>query len=132
MTREEFQNLTGIKVDFDEYEAIEQIYYTDASLPKEAFCEWFKQATTTANGYHNLIAAGMKLLTNERDLREAKHEKDELAFFMAEQAEKYSSAELREKAIELLGEKKYICWKLNGKRNLWQLDIDLIKELINQ
>lgn len=70
MTREEFQNLTGIKVDFDEYEAIEQIYYTDANLPKEAFCEWFKHAASTANGYHNLIAAGNKLLTNERDLRE--------------------------------------------------------------
>lgn len=130
MTRKEFQNLTGIRVEVDEYDAIEQIYYTDENLPKEAFCEWFKNATSTANGYHYLIAAGNELLTNGRDLQEARHEKEELAFFMAEQTEKCSSEELREKAIEMLGAKEYILWKLNNKHNLWKLDRELIKELI--
>lgn len=131
MTQEEFQNLTGIKVDFDEFDAINQLYYAERNMSKEAFCEWFKQAASTANGYTILIAAGSELLQGERFRQAVKHEKDELAFFIAEQSEKYSSAELREKAIELLGEKKYICWKLNGKRSLWQRDIDLIKKLID-
>lgn len=131
MTREEFQNLTGITVDLDEYEAIEQIYYADANLPKEAFCKWFKTAAD-ANGYSLIIATGNKLLTNERDLREAKHEKDELAIFIATQAEESSSAALRKKAIELMGEREYITWKIENGKRLWQLDLNLIKELINQ
>lgn len=135
MTREEFQNLTGFTVNPDEYAAIEQLYYLDPNSDKQSFCKTYKNAVSAPNSYSlgkMLHDAGRKLLTNERDLREAKHEIDELAFFMAEQAEKYSSAELREKAIELLGEKKYLCWKLNGKRTLWQADINLIKELINK
>lgn len=131
MTREEFQNLTGITVDLDEYEAIEQIYYADANLPKEAFCKWFKTAAD-ANGYSLIIAAGNKLLTNERDLREAKHERDELAIFIAEQAEESSSSVLRKKAIEMMGERQYISWKIENGKRLWKLDLELIKELINQ
>ncbi len=132
MTQEEFQNLTGIKVDFDEFDAIEQLYYAERNMGKDAFCEWFKQAASSANGYAILTAAGRELLQSERFRKVVKQEREELAFFVAEQAEKCSSAELREKAIEMLGEKKYICWKLNGKRSLWQLDIDLIKKLIDQ
>lgn len=56
----------------------------------------------------------------------------EMTVFIIEQAEKYSSNELREKAIELMGEREYIAYKINHDLNLWQADKNLIIELLNQ
>lgn len=56
----------------------------------------------------------------------------EMLAFIIQQAEQYSSAELREKAIEMMGEREYIAYKINHDLNLWQADKDLIIELLNQ
>lgn len=58
------------------------------------------------------------------------HLREELVTFIIEQAQKCSSTDLREKAIELVGEKAYLTWKLEHKSNMWQLDIDLLVKIL--
>ena len=31
-----------------------------------------------------------------------------------------------------MGAKEYITWKIDNGKNLWQLDLELIKEIINE
>lgn len=59
-------------------------------------------------------------------------EKVELIVFLILQAEKWAATDLREKAIELMGAREYIAYKINHDLNLWQADKDLILELLNQ
>ena len=59
-------------------------------------------------------------------------EKAELTVFLIEQAEKWGATDLREKAIEIMGAKEYIAYKIDHDMNLWQLDKDLIIKLLNQ
>lgn len=68
---------------------------------------------------------------NETMCQEA-DEKIELIVFLIQQAEKWAATDLREKAIELMGAKEYIAFKINHDLNLWQADKDLIVELLNQ
>lgn len=59
-------------------------------------------------------------------------QKAEMTVFLIEQAEKWGATDLREKAIEIMGAKEYIAYKIDHDLNLWQLDKDLILQLLNQ
>ena len=53
-----------------------------------------------------------------------------LTNFLIEQAQKWSATDLREKAIAMVGEKEYIRCKLAMKYNLWELDKELLLEIL--
>ncbi len=59
-------------------------------------------------------------------------QKAEMTVFLIEQAEKWGATDLREKAIEIMGAKEYIAYKIDHDLNLWQADKNLIIELLNQ
>ena len=70
----------------------------------------------------------IRLLQDELD----KHDegKSDIEAFLIWQAEQYMSRDLRAKAIELMGEKDYISYKLNHDIALWDEDKKIIIKLL--
>ena len=56
------------------------------------------------------------------------NDKLNLVIFLIEQAEKWSASDLREKAIEIVGAKKYLSYKITHNMNLWDADKELLIE----
>ena len=55
----------------------------------------------------------------------------ELLCFMIEQSNAYSSTELRAKAIELMGAKEYLRYKLANNLSLWEADRNMLIDSID-
>lgn len=127
MTHAEFENLTGKKIDRDVYESIiEPAYMASSYTDKEKFAiAW------DTTGHFGIIND----LTKQVDgysaaYRQVEKDRRDMGYFLADQAEKWSATDLREKAIEILGEKEYIAYKMMKSYNLWSADRDLILSLI--
>lgn len=129
MTREEYNNRTNADVTEDEFSFINRVYMAAGdNIDKDQFCKDIKKS-----GINPTIASLTERVENSQstieDLARTIHK---LAIFIANQAETTSSTALRKKAIQLLGEREYITWKIETGKSLWQLDLELIKELINE
>lgn len=129
MTREEYNNRTNAEVTEDEFSFINRVYMAAGdSIDKDQFCKDIK-----ASGITPTIASLTENVENAYTaLTEAKSQFRKLAIFIAKQAEECSSTALRKKAIKMMGAKEYITWKIDNGKNLWQLDLELIKEIINE
>lgn len=129
MTREEFNNRTNSNATPDEYSFIERVYMAAGdSLDKGQFCKDFKKSGITpsvATLTENVEAAQALIKVQHKQIQQ-------LAIFIAEQAEETSCGTLRSKAISMMGARTYITWKIENGKRLWKLDLDLIKDLINQ
>lgn len=68
---------------------------------------------------HNLSLMVDKLQEERQDKKVID---DALAYFLLEVSEDYSSPELREKVIEMIGFKAYIDYKFKHGKSIWQLD----------
>lgn len=156
----EFIDRTGFRPTEDYYHTVIEPEYNRSNLDKDAWCKQWKKdggiqqaydamCHQAGNNYCQVLTlqGDVKKLTEENNklkdecnqlnvtkerLDDLLAEKIELTVFIIEQAEKYGSAELREKAIELMGEREYIAFKINHDFNLWQADKNLIVELLNQ
>lgn len=156
----EFIDRTGFRPTEDYYHTVIEPEYNRSDLDKDAWCKQWKkdggiqkaydamcnqagndycQVLTLQGDVNKLTKENNKLKDECNQLNVAKErlddllaEKIELTVFIIEQAEKYGSAELREKAIELMGEREYIAFKINHDFNLWQADKNLILDLLNQ
>ena len=129
MTLQEYNNRTNANATEDEFSFINRVYMAAGdSIDKDQFCKDIKKS-----GINPTIASLTERVENfqstTEDLAKTIHK---LAIFIAEQAEATSSSALRKKAVQMLGEREYINWKIETGKKLWQLDLDLIKELINQ
>lgn len=127
MTQQEFETLTGKKIDADVYRSIvEPAYMASSFSDKQKFAiAW------DTTGHYGLIAD----LTKQVDgysaaFRQMEKDRAEMGYYLADQAEKCSSSDLREKAIEILGEKEYIIYKLKKGYNLWETDRALLISII--
>lgn len=115
--------------------------YNTLSSDFETICERNKnqqnvvrEAREEAFDYRNKFEDVKEKLHNIKaeynDLNDAYNcamsEKNELAYFMLEQSEKSSNAELRAKVIEMIGFKAYIDYKFEHDMCIWQLDRDEI------
>ena len=65
-------------------------------------------------------------------VRELYEERKCLENFLIEQAEKWSALDLREKAITMIGEREYLRRKLAKGYNLWELDKELLDEILRK
>lgn len=79
-----------------------------------------------------LIMENKQLRDEKEDGRQQKQHEMELAVFLIEQAEKWSASDLREKAIEIMGAKQYIEYKIQHEMSLWEDDKQFIIELLNK
>lgn len=128
MTREEYNNRTNADVTEDEFSFINRVYMAAGdSIDKDQFCKDIKTTginPTIASLTEHVESAEAQIVEFKQTLRR-------LAIFIAKQAEETSSTALRKKAIQMMGAKEYITWKIDNGKNLWQLDLELIKEIIN-
>lgn len=141
MTQQEFENRTGIKVSADEFDRIHEIYM-ESPLDKDDWCAMWKKMDLTMRRelrYQTGCAIALQKELNERQKREMEElqertkkeelERIEFGKFLADEAHKYSSTEAREKAIELMGFKLYIAYKMAKGYGLWEMDQ---KEIIDR
>ena len=114
--------------------------YMESKLEKDEWCKIWKKSDGLALAYQWQVdfdraeIASQKAETQEILKRQAdfSDEQAEMTVFLIEQAEKWAANDLREKAIEIMGAKEYITYKIEHGMNLWQLDKELIIELLNQ
>lgn len=134
MTQNEFEQRTNMKVTAEEYQKIEKLYMSAGNIDKDTFCKEYKKVASS----HIVteLHLQVRMLENQveslkSDKKQMASDRDELIDFMIEQSEKYSSSELRQRAIELLGAKEYLRRKLERGYNLWELDRKLLVELLS-
>ncbi len=129
MTREEYNNRTNENVSEDEFSFINRVYMAAGdTIDKDQFCKDIKMS-----GINPTIAALTERVEKaESMIAEINRAFDKLAIFIAKQAEETSSSVLRKKAIKMMGAREYITWKIDNEVRLWQLDLDLIKDIINK
>lgn len=127
MTHAEFENLTGKKIDADVYRSIvEPAYMASSYTDKEKFAiAW------DTTGHFGIIND----LTKQADrydaaLRKMSKERRDMGYYLANLADKCSSSDLREKAIEILGEKEYLIYKLKKGYIFLEADRALLIDLI--
>ena len=129
MTKQEFEQRTGAEVNEKHFEKIHEIYMAAGdNVDKDTFCKAYKDKTDESFFIMKMMsdiinaqrAEIKKLLKRENDMED----------FIIEQSEKYSSEELRFKAIEMLGDKEDIRRKVNKGYNLWELDRELLNEIL--
>ena len=114
--------------------------YMKSQLEKDEWCKLWKKSDGLALAYQWQVdfdkaqIASQKAEIQEFSKTQAvfAEEQTEMTVFLIEQAEKWAATDLREKAIEIMGAKEYITYKIEHGMNLWQLDKELIIELLNQ
>lgn len=128
MTREEYNIRTNANANEDEFSFINRVYMAAGdNIDKDQFCNDIKKTGITPT----LASLTERVESAQTTVSNLKLQLRELAVFIAKQAEETSSNALRKKAIKLMGEREYITWKIENGKKLWQLDLDLIKEIIN-
>lgn len=133
MNKQEFIDRTGITPTNEEYATIEAMYMAAGNMDKDTFCREYKKhgtslltlelfnATQTVKGQ---LEEAMNVID---DLHE---QKSQMLDFLIEQAEKWSATDLRDKAIEIIGAKAYLIYKLDRGFNLWESDKQLMIKLL--
>ena len=111
MTQNEFEQRTNMTVTAEEYQKIEKLYMSAGNIDKDTFCKEYKKVASSR--IVTELYLQVRMLENQveslkSDKKQMASDKDELIDFMIEQSEKYSSSELRQRAIELLGAKEYL------------------------
>ncbi len=119
MLQTELEERIGRKVTQDEYVAINAMYMS-TNLNKDVFCKMFLKNRESLD---IIIEEGKKI---EKLYKERAKTID----VIFEQANKYSSAELRSCCIEMMGARNYIRKMIETGKNLWQADKDLIVSLL--
>lgn len=119
MLQSEFTALTGIKVTEEGFDNIHELYMS-TNLSKASFCEAYKSNNPLLE----------ELAKQSRKAKELTIEAKAMANFIVDQAHIYSSRELRDKAIEMLGAKGYIKAIISKGYGLWALDRELILDTL--
>lgn len=133
MNKQEFIERTGLTPTIEEYETIEALYMAAGEMDKDEFCKEYKK-----HGASRLVSVLFKetkvlkgQLEEANNIIEDLHEqKSQMLDFLVEQAEKWSASDLREKAIKILGAKEYLRRKVEKGFNLWELDRQLLVEIL--
>ena len=158
MTQQEFENLTGLQVSFEEYEVANAMYMSHDNMDKQTFCEKFmemglenymrsraestkklrqeKEAATArameAERENAKIAERDAAVLKERDQRIAdlEHHHHDWLHIAAEYLHTYKSADLLDAIRDELGTLNYYKCLLSADCNPTKADLEMfIKEL---
>lgn len=121
MTQKEFEERTGLKLSADGYTEVEECYM-NTELDKDAFCKLWMENPSALKEIEKKTVLVRKLY----------EERKNLVNFLIEQAEKYSSTDLRGKAIEMIGEREYLRRKIAKGFNLWEADKEMLLEILKE
>lgn len=125
MIQKEFEKRTGIKSDVV-FEEANRMYMNAGDMDKDAFCDDYKEhgdSILLSYFYHHCNM----LETQKKDLDSFKNE---IACFLLSKADDWDDKELRDKAVELIGEKEVILRKIELGIELWNEDKSYIKDNI--
>ena len=139
MTQKEFEDRTKLSVTADEFDAIDDMYMACGdNIDKDKFCSLYM----TKEGRLALMAEMAKqrkkadeaLRVAKNEVRQAEEDmlkfQSGLADWLTEQAEKWAATDLRDKAIQILGAREYLRRKIKRGYNLWEVDKELLTELL--
>ena len=154
----EFIDRTGFRPTEDYYHTEIEPEYNRSNLNKDEWCKQWKRnggiqkaydamCHEAGNNYAQVVTlqGDVKKLTEENHqlkdecdqlyvcketAEDLEDEKTKTAEWLIQMADKWSATDLRDKAIEMLGEREYITYKLNNDMTLWQADKNLIIELL--
>lgn len=152
----EFQERTGFNPTPDCYTYCIEPEYNNSDLDKDSWCkqwkrngglqraydwecrrkeEFRKELSQSETKLHDAVCQLEELnnVWEEKDAlqkanTELTNDKLNLVIFLIEQAEKWSASDLREKAIEIVGAKRYLSYKVSHNMTLWTADKELLIE----
>lgn len=131
MTQQEFEQRTGIETNASAFERIHAIYMAAGErVSKDTFCKAYKAKTDEI--WFILHEMANTINSQENEIKAYRIANDQTADFLIEQSEKYSSEELRNKVIDMLGEMEYLRRKIMKGYNLWQADRELLNDILKQ
>lgn len=159
MLQQEFEERVGFTVTSDCYHKCIEPEYDASKLEKDEWCKQWKKDHGIQRAYSWMakrveelekfteemgnVFADNEAKTQEIDdlktslesvsdsLASRNKQLSELLCFMIEQSNAYSSTELRAKAIELMGAKEYLRYKLANNLTLWEADRNLLIDIID-
>ena len=159
MLQQEFEERVGFTVTSDCYHECIEPEYDASKLEKDEWCKQWKKDHGIQRAYSWMAKRveelekfteemGNVFADNEAKVQEIDDLKtslesvsdslasrnkqlSELLCFMIEQSNAYSSTELRAKAIELMGAKEYLRYKLANNLSLWEADRNLLIDTID-
>ena len=159
MLQQEFEERVGFTVTSDCYHKCIEPEYNASKLGKDEWCKQWKKDHGIQRAYSWMAKRveelekfteemGNVFADNEAKVQEIDDLKtslesvsdslasrnkqlSELLCFMIEQSNAYSSSELRAKAIELMGAKEYLRYKLANNLTLWEADRNMLIDIID-
>ena len=159
MLQSEFEERVGFTVTSDCYHEYIEPEYDASKLEKDEWCKQWKKDHGIQRAYSwmarkidELNKSNQEMVNvfayNEAKVQEIDDLKislekvsdslasrnkqlSELLCFMIEQSNAYSSTELRAKAIELMGAKEYLRYKLANNLSLWEADRNLLIDIVD-
>lgn len=159
MTQQEFEQRVGFTVTSDCYHKCIEPEYNASKLEKDEWCKQWKKDHGIQRAYSWMAKRveelekfteemGDVFADNEAKIQDIDDLKtslesvsdslasrnkqlSELLCFMIEQSNAYSSTELRAKAIELMGAKEYLRYKLANNLSLWEADRNMLIDIID-
>ena len=159
MLQQEFEERVGFTVTSDCYHECIEPEYDASKLEKDEWCKQWKKDHGIQRAYSWMAKRveelekfteemGNVFADNEAKVQEIDDLKtslesvsdslasrnkqlSELLCFMIEQSNAYGSTELRAKAIELMGAKEYLRYKLANNLTLWEADRNLLIDIID-
>ena len=159
MLQQEFEERVGFTVTNDCYHECIEPEYDASKLEKDEWCKQWKKDHGIQRAYSWMAKRveelekfteemGNVFADNEAKVQEIDDLKtslesvsdslasrnkqlSELLCFMIEQSNAYSSTELRAKAIELMGAKEYLRYKLANNLSLWEADRNMLIDIID-
>ena len=159
MLQSEFEERVGFTVTSDCYHKCIEPEYNASKLGKDEWCKQWKKDHGIQRAYSWMAKRveelekfteemGNVFADNEAKVQEIDDLKtslesvsdslasrntqlSELLCFMIEQSNAYSSTELRAKAIELMGAKEYLRYKLANNLSLWEADRNMLIDIID-
>ena len=159
MLQQEFEERVGFTVTSDCYHECIEPEYNASKLGKDEWCKQWKKDHGIQRAYlwmakrveelekfteemGNVFADNEAKVQEIDDLKTSlesvsdslasrNKQLSELLCFMIEQSNAYSSTELRAKAIELMGAKEYLRYKLANNLSLWEADRNMLIDIID-
>ena len=159
MLQQEFEERVGFTVTSDCYHECIEPEYNASKLEKDEWCKQWKKDHGIQRAYSwmakrveelekrtkemgNILADNeakeneikqlrTELETVSNSLAERNKQLSDLNIFIIEQSNAYSSPELRDKAIKLMGAKNYLRYKLMNNLTLWEADRNMLIDIID-
>ena len=159
MLQQEFEERVGFTVTSDCYHVCIEPEYNASKLGKDEWCKQWKKDHGIQRAYSwmakrveelkkrtkemgNILADNeakeneikqlrIELETASNCLDARNKQLSDLNIFIIEQSNAYSSPELRDKAIKLMGAKDYLRYKLMNNLTLWEADRNMLIDIID-